>query len=99
MADADDAVRRQLLAHGDNGESPRHAVFYFYGGDVDALAEAAHANGFSSQPTATEHGLILEKTLAVDELSFAIVEKLMDRWAREFGADYDGWECAVLGIQ
>jgi hypothetical protein len=96
LSDPNDAVRHQLAVHGDNGITPRLTLFYFYGGDVAALEKAARSSDFVVRPTATSAGLILEKTLPVDEDSFDAIDALMNRWAEEFGAEYDGWECAVV---
>ena len=96
MSTADDEIRHQLSLHGDNGGTPRHTLFFFYEGNLEALEEAARANDFSARRMVESEGLILEKTLSVDEVNFDPVSALMDRWAEQFGADYDGWECAVV---
>jgi hypothetical protein len=96
MSGEDSEVREQLLSHGDDGKIPRDTLFYFYNGDLSRLERLAKANGFESRAARTNPGLILEKTLAVDELSFAPVAVMMARWAVETGAEYDGWECAVI---
>jgi hypothetical protein len=96
MSDEDSEVREQLLAHGDDGKTPRGTCFYFYNGDLGELERLARANGFEVRAADASPGLILEKTLAVDELRFAPVAAMMARWAAETGAEYDGWECAVI---
>jgi hypothetical protein len=96
MSDPNEDIRRQLAAHGDTGQTPRHTLFYFYGGDIEGLEKAALSNGFAVRPTATSPGLILEKTLPVEEDSFDAVDALMNRWAEEFGVEYDGCECAIV---
>ena len=96
MAEADDEVRQQLSAHGDNGSTPRHTLFYFYDGDIDLLDDLALSNGFATRRTIESHGLILEKTTSVDETSFAPIAAMIEEWALRCGADYDGWECELL---
>jgi hypothetical protein len=96
MSSEDNKVREQLSAHGDGGRAPRDTSFYFYNGDLGRLKGLARANGFKVRAAETSPGLVLEKTLAVDELSFAPVAAMMARWAAETGAEYDGWECAVI---
>ncbi len=96
MSDPNEEIRRQLASHGDNGQTPRDTLFYFYGGDLEGLEKAARSNDFVVRPTATSPGLILEKTLPVEEERFDATDALMNRWAEEFGAEYDGWECAVV---
>jgi hypothetical protein len=95
-ADDDAEIRRQLLLEGDDGKAPRHTLFYFYGGDIQRLEQAARSNDFVTDRMAEDNGLILEKTLAVDEVSFAPVNAMMKHWAKEFGTEFDGWECAVV---
>lgn len=98
MSSADDEVRDQLLAHGDDGKKPRHTLFYFYDGDLDALGELARGAGFEISHMVENRGLILEKTLPVDEASFAPVAAMMDAWSLASGAEYDGWECELLEV-
>ena len=96
MANQDEEVRRQLLSHGDDGKAARHTLFFFYDGDIKGLEKAALSNGFAVKRTSESTGLIIEKTLPVDELSFAPVSAKMEKWAEEFGCEYDGWECELL---
>jgi hypothetical protein len=96
MSVEDGKVRDQLSTRGDDGKTPRSVFFYFYNGDLNRLRALAKANGFEVRAANTSPGLVLEKTLAVDEPSFAPVAAMMARWAAETGAEYDGWECAVI---
>ena len=96
MANGDDAIRQELLAHGDDGKSPRHTLFYLYDGDIAGLEQAAQSNGFVTRRMTESHGLIIEKSLSVDGLGFAPVSAMIEQWAEEFGADYDGWECELV---
>jgi hypothetical protein len=95
LSTADDEVRDQLLAHGDDGKMTRHTLFFFFEGDLSGLEQAALACDFVPRRMVEREGLILEKTLAVDKVSFGPVGTMMEQWAEKFGADYDGWECAV----
>jgi regulator of RNase E activity RraB len=92
----DDEVRRVLAEHGDDGQVPRHTLFYFYGGRVDELRNAAVSAGYETRPTAAQDGLVLEATLPVDAESFEAQSQRMQAWADEFGSEYDGWECMVV---
>ena len=96
MNEQDQEVRDQLQSHGDDGTEPRETSFYFYDGDLARIEFLARQNGFSSRSTAVRTGTIITKTLAVDARSFSPVATLMEQWAEETGADYDGWECAVI---
>ena len=91
----DAMVRAALADRGDNGVTPRHTLFFFYGeGDHDDLNEVARRAGFIT--SGRDDGTILETTMAVDEASFAPVSSMMQSWAAAFQLDYDGWECAVV---
>ena len=96
MSSQDDEVRDSLSRDGDDGAIPRHTIFYFYGGDIAGIERAALAEQFSVRPTLESEGLILEKTMSVDAVSFASVAEKMEAWATRFGAEYDGWECALM---
>lgn len=91
----DAAVRAALADRGDDGLTPRHALFYFHGhGAHDELCEAARRAGFLAR--GQDDCTVLENTLAVDEASFTPVSTLMQSWAAAFQLDYDGWECALV---
>jgi hypothetical protein len=94
-ADGDAAIRETLRKHGDDGTAPRHTLFYFYHGDQVALRQAALAKGYAVKPTVAENGSVLETDMPVDAASFEPVRMQMETWAKEFGAEFDGWECAV----
>jgi hypothetical protein len=96
-AEADDLVRQQLAAHGDDGSAPRHTLFYFYGGELAGLRAAAEAANYFVRPTQAADGLVLEKAMPVDEASFRPVDERMQAWAATFNSEYDGWEAAVAG--
>ena len=92
----DAEVRRILLEHGDDGHVPRHTLFYFYGGRIDELRNAAVGAGYQVRPTAAQDGLVLEATIPVDAESFETQSERMRAWSDEFDSDYDGWECKLV---
>ena len=96
MSSPDEEIRHQLASHGDDGKAPRHTLWYFYGGDIEALRKAALSRNFVVRRATASPGLILEKTLPVDDVGFAPISASMGDWADKFGAEYDGWECAVV---
>ncbi len=93
---AQGAVRSALADRGDNGQTPRHTLFFFYRGNLEGLAAVATKAGYEVQPTANREGVVLETTIAVDEDSFEPYTQQMQEWADEFGCDYDGRECKVV---
>jgi len=95
MSAADDEIRNALLDHGDDGRTPRHTLFFFYDGDIEALEAAGRAEGFATRRMLEHSGLILEKTMAVDADRFEAVSAMMDAWAERFSSEFDGWECEV----
>lgn len=99
MTKGDDEIRQQLSAHGDDGRTPRHALFYFYDGDLELMEELGRRNGFDVRQMVESRGVILEKTISVDALSFAPLATTMQQWALASGADYDGWECELVAGQ
>jgi hypothetical protein len=96
MSDHDDDIRRALSEHGDDGKTPRHTLFYFYGGDAAGIEQTARRHQFAVRQMLEDEGLILEKTIAVDEAIFASVAEKMQALATQFGAGYDGWECELI---
>jgi len=85
-----------LAEHGDDGQVPRHTLFYFYGGRIDELRKVAVGAGYKVSPTVAQDGLVLEITIRVDAERFEAQSQQMQAWADEFGCDYDGWECKVV---
>jgi hypothetical protein len=96
MSDPNNRIREVLDEHGDDGTTPRHTLFYFYDGDIEELARATVAAGYTTTQTAKQPGVILETEMAVDEETFDPVVERMEDWADEFGCTFDGWECAML---
>ena len=96
QSDKDDVVRRILAEHGDDPSRPRATAFFFYGGDLRGLAEAAVHEGFTADLHAGRPGmddcLILSTSTALDENSFQDFNDLFGEWAEEFASRYDGWE-------
>jgi hypothetical protein len=89
-------VRSVLADRGDSGRTPRHTLFFFYGGDFVGLRKVAMCAGYKVRLTVQDDGVILEATIAVDEHSFAMHAQRMEAWAEEFDCEYDGWECQLL---
>jgi hypothetical protein len=75
------------------------ASFFFYGGDLDALHDAATGQGFDAElrkgRPGLEDGLVL--TAMVDADRFVDLNDLFAEWAEDFGCEYDGWE-TELGL-
>lgn len=92
----DEKVRSTLAGRGDDGRTPRHTSFFFYGDNVDALGAAAIRAGYLVRPAAARDGIVLETMIAVDERSFELHARRMESWAEEFDCEYDGWECRIV---
>jgi hypothetical protein len=92
----DDLIRLELLKEGDDGTTPRPTIFFFYGGNFKNLGFAAKKTGYYVRSTAQADGVILETTTAVDAASFAPHAAQMEKWAKQFGCEYDNWECEVV---
>jgi hypothetical protein len=95
-SDRDILVRSVLAERGDDGRTPRHTLFFFYGGDIAGLSAAAVHARYDVHRTAKVGGVVLETAIAVDEESFAAHSQRMVNWAEEFGCEYDGWECQLV---
>ncbi len=91
----DDSVRQVLRDRGDDGTRPRDTRLYFYGGDLEGLAEAAGEAGFRCEPTAQNDGLVLSADLPVDGDTFDGLTRTLLQWAELYDSEYDGWECAL----
>lgn len=91
----DAAIREVLAEHGDDGTRARHTLLYLYGGDQAGLRVAARASGYTVSLIEETNGSVLETTTSVDAASFEPVRLQMEAWATQFGATFDGWECAV----
>jgi Regulator of ribonuclease activity B len=96
MSILDEEVRSALADRGDNGQTPRHTLFFLYGGNIDGVTAVATEAGYEVRPSANRDGVVLETTIAVDEDSFEPYTQQMQAWADEFGCEYDGWECKVV---
>jgi len=97
MTKADAEIRAFFAAATDDGRTPRETRFFFYGGEFIALAAAAGRAGYQVSFThitdPEEFGVKLIITTAVDEQTFTPLVEQMYAWQKEFGCDYDGWEC------
>ena len=85
-----------LRGAGEDLSDERHVVHYFYDGDVDGLTAALDEAGFETRPTATSPGVIAEHHAVTDEDWSAACMKQMCEIANRFGAEYDGWEGAMV---
>ena len=85
-----------MATFGDDGRAECPTIFFLHGDDLSGLEVAARALNFALEPTSDGDGLVLEKMLGVDAISFSGIASLMDGWARRFHADYDGWEWDVV---
>lgn len=94
--DPDAKVRAALTERGDDGRTPRHTLFFFYGGDLQQLAKAASGAGYLVRPTNRHDGVVIETVTAVDEQNFRKHARQMEAWTEEFGCDCDGWECQLV---
>ena len=96
LSERDEQIRAVLASRGDDGRTPRRTLFYFYGGNLLGLDSAAAAAGYTVQPTAKNDGLVLTSMTAVDQQGFEVHRQRMEAWAKQFGCEYDGWECQVM---
>lgn len=92
----DAMVRDTLAKNGDDGRIPRLTTFFFYDGDLAGLRAAASSAGYQVKPSDYNDGITLEAVISVDEGSFKPHSMRMEAWAKEFGSEYDGWECDVV---
>ena len=83
-------------AHGEDLSDERHTVHYFYDGDVGGLSAALAAEGYDVRPTGTDPGVIAEKHAVTDEQWSTETMKHLCDLANRFGAEYDGWEGAMV---
>lgn len=99
---ANDSVRAQLSAHGDDGSNPRHVVHYAYPGKTQSdslrrtMTENLLSRGFQVRDAASGDGFVLEQTCAVSPEEFDRLTAELSAWFAERGWEYDGWECAVV---
>ncbi|NWG92822.1 MAG: ribonuclease E inhibitor RraB [Parvularculaceae bacterium] len=100
--EANNAVRAQLAAMGDDGAAVRHVVHDAYptkGADMSTgrdLVETLETRGFEVSDAANENGVVFEhhRTVAPDDFD-AATTGLEASFATR-GWDHDGWECAVV---
>lgn len=99
--EANDAVRAQLAAMGDDGAAVRHVLHYAYPGkppnpvERSAMVSALAARGFEVRDAAAKDGLVLEHYRPVTADDFDELTAELSAWFAERGWNYDGWECAV----
>ena len=85
-----------LRGAGEDLSDERHVVHYFYDGDVDGLSAALAEAGFEVRPTQTSPGVVAEHHAVTDEAWSTACMKQMCDFANRFGAEYDGWEGAMV---
>ena len=85
-----------FLENGEDLSDERHVIHYFYEGDVEGLSKALSEDGFEVRPTATEPGVVAEKHDVTDRAWSESEMKKMCDLANRFGAEYDGWEAAMV---
>ena len=90
----DDAVRAALTERGDDGVPPRDTRFFFYGGDLLALAEAASKIGFKTEAQGEPTVISKDMPVTADEMS--TLNGIFSEWVDAFGVEYDGWEAAIV---
>ena len=85
-----------FLEKGEDLSDERHVIHYFYDGDVAGLSKALADEGYEVRETATEPGVVAENHAVTDRnWSEAEMKKMCDL-ANRFGAEYDGWEAAMV---
>lgn len=100
--EANDAVRQQLSAMGDDGTATRHVLHYAYPNKVadlgtrPAMIAELTERGFDVSDAAQENGLVMEHHRAVAPDDFDAFTTELSEWFARHGWDYDGWECAVV---
>lgn len=99
------AVRIQLAAFGDDGTEPRHVLHYAYpepGNDLatrPAMIAELESRGFEVSDAAAENGLVFEHHRSVAAHDFDEFTEELSAYFKGKGWFYDGWECAVVGIE
>lgn len=99
-----DMVRAALLRAGDDGTAIRHVAHYAFPditgrpvGD-DAFRAALADRQFTIGYNATGEGMVLQQHREVASAGFdALIAELQVTMAG-IGWEYDGWECAVAGL-
>jgi hypothetical protein len=101
---ADRALLEQLVKHGDSLETPRHTLVFFYRqtGDTrsaelvfNPMALRLQAFGWEVTDLRAD-ALIAETHRPADADSVNAMAETMEELAAEFGAVFDGWECALV---
>lgn len=98
---SDQAVTRQLRAHGDVAHIVRRIEVYFYGRpDAIARLEADLPRlgwGFVDRmsPKDGETGLVVSREQTTDDEAVLHLSEAALRIELDYGVDYDGWESPV----
>lgn len=99
---ANDAVRAQLRALGDDGAAVRHVLHYAYpdsGADASqrpAMMTALSARGYEVKDAAANDGFVMEQHRSITPDDFDKATAELSAWFAERSWGYDGWECAVV---
>ncbi|HEV7692831.1 MAG TPA: ribonuclease E inhibitor RraB [Hyphomonadaceae bacterium] len=96
-----DAVRKLLAEHGDNGSAARHVVHYVYPSKKDKPSPRSQvkaeleALGFKVRNAAMDGGLIFEHHVPVAEDGFDELTEQLEEWLDGMSWGNDGWEAAL----
>ncbi len=96
---ANDEVRRQLCAIGDDGKAVRHVVHYAHplgaGGSADrkVIDKYLRESGFRVKDS--DGGIIFENHQSVDGGDFDQLTDMLRSFLDKLDWEYGGWECAI----
>ena len=107
MTKTNDGASQASLAHqtlaeftrrGEALTDARHIIHYFYGepARLPALQAELEKGGYQVRPTATAPGLIAEINGITDQAWAEVTMRAMCDMANRHGAEYDGWEAAMV---
>jgi hypothetical protein len=101
----DQAILDELRKRGDTLTAPRHTLAYFYlfADDqrsaeltLNPMAQRLLSSGWAIVDLRAD-ALIVEGQRAVDPTNLNAMIDEMEALASEFGVEFDGWECAIVG--
>jgi hypothetical protein len=102
---ADQVILDELRKRGDTLTALRHTLAYFYlfADDqrsaeltLNPMAQRLLLSGWAIVDLRAD-ALIVEGQRAVDPASLNVMIEEMEALASEFGVEFDGWECAIVG--
>ncbi|MCB9894793.1 MAG: DUF695 domain-containing protein [Planctomycetes bacterium] len=105
---SNEPVLENLSAHGDPLTPPRHTLHWLYfPGQMerDGFAKALKSSTLQFDVIGTldpegevkQYGVCLEHQCSMDKYALLNVQVRLLRLAQEFGGEYDGFECEMLG--